>query len=194
MSIVSPTDFIGDVNIPNNEDTYNGVKANVQFFIDKYEPIFLESLLGYTLYQEYLAGIVPVPVEPATDPVTYVPINPKWIAIQTLTKPLILNFVYYYFKEDEFGYSSGIGVIRAKGENSTPVSPARKMVSRWNEMVKGVYKVIARWDVEAYGDYYLKNVFYNLSTWGFEAFYDWLYPRYCQKIPDIFFTTNTYQI
>lgn len=191
MSIVVPADFVGDVNIPNSGDTYLGTSSNVQFFIDKYTPIFLESLLGYDLYQEYLIGITPVPVEPATDPVTYEPINPKWINIQTIAKPLLLNYIYYWFKRNEYSYGSGSGESQAKGENATMVSPGFKMQTRWNEMVKWVYKIVRYWDVDAYGEYYIKFRVWGINDLNFEVVYPYVYQRCAGCLPDIFFTINT---
>jgi hypothetical protein len=193
MSFVLPTDFIGEVNIPNNGDTYLGTASNIQYFIDKYEAIFLENLLGYELYNLYLIGITPVAVVPTTDPITYVPIDAKWLNIQTITKQLIVNFIYYYYKLDEFTYSSGTGESKSKGENSTIANPARKMVSRWNEMVNGVYKIVKYWDVETYGLYYIDFKRYGYY-WHYDPLTFFVYGRFNQKVPNIFFTVNTFQI
>lgn len=182
MSIVVPADFIGDVNIPNTGDTYLGTDSNVQFFIDKYTPIFLESLLGYDLYQLYLAGI-------AADP-----IDPKWTNIQTIAKPLLLNYIYYWFKRDEYTYSSGIGESKTKGENSTMVSPGFKMQSRWNEMVTGVYKTVKYWDVDTYGKYYINFGYYGLLNWNYRIIPPWFFERCRGLLPDIFFNINMYGI
>lgn len=182
MSIVVPTDFIGEVNIPNSGDTYLGTTSNIQYFIDKYTPEFLEMLWGYVLYQQYLAGI------------TLDPIDAKWVNLQNAVKPLLLNFIYYYFKRDEYTYSAGIGESQSKGENSTMVSPGFKMQSRWNEMVKWVFKMIKYWDVATYGDYYISFGIFRIYELEFQDFYPIFYSRCRRRLPDIFYTINTYGI
>lgn len=191
MSIVVPADFVGEVNIPNTGDTYLGTNSNVQYFINKYEPIFLENLLGYDLYQLYLIGITPVPVEPATNPVTYQPIAQIWINIQTMAKPLLINFIYYYYKLDEVTYSSSTGESRTKSENSTSESPGKKMQLRWNEMVRWVYKIVKHWDVTVYGEYYINFAIFRIYELEFDEFYPFFYSRCRRRLPDIFYTINT---
>lgn len=47
--------FVGELSIPNTES--QGVQERINFFIKKYESIFLQDLLGYSLYKALIAGL-----------------------------------------------------------------------------------------------------------------------------------------
>lgn len=143
MSIVAPADFIGEQNIPNVDKP--ATAENLQWFIDEYEPSLLEAVMGPSLYADYLAGV-------ALDPIPQ-----KWIDIQNNAdlKRSIVCLVFYYWLSNEIAYTSGIGVQKAKGENSVSVGTWDKQVKSWNTMVKRLYKV--REFIDA-GDY---DVFYT---------------------------------
>lgn len=151
MSIITIADFRGEQNVAQQSNA--GVRENVQGFIDKYEPIFLKKLLGSALANEFVAGLVPVPVEPATDPVTFEPTDPKWLFLRDDTdlKPMLVDYVYYWYIRDQVTFTAGTGEVKAKNENSVRVSSVDKQVKAWNEMVS-----MARGfdlDVAIYPDY-----------------------------------------
>ena len=143
--IVTPADFTAERNIPNTGDAYNGVASNVQAFINKYEPLFLQSVLGATLYASYQTGIVPVTP----------PIPAMWTNLQTLLKPLIVDYVYYYFVRDQVEYNAGVGIVATATVNATRVSPSRKLWTAWNEMVDNLWAIVNNWDSATYGAYYI---------------------------------------
>lgn len=138
MSIITYTDFQGEQTIA--ETSNEGVRENLQWFIDEYEPEFLRALLGDVLAKEFVTGLVPVPVEPPTDPVTYLPIDPKWIALRDETdlKRMIVCYVYYWYMDNAATLTSGTGEVKPKNENSKSVSNWDKQVKAWNKMVKMV--------------------------------------------------------
>lgn len=55
MSFIDASYFVGDLNIPNTGDA--PVAQRLTWFIEKYEPEFLQKLMGYPLYKAFLAGI-----------------------------------------------------------------------------------------------------------------------------------------
>lgn len=135
MSIIAPTDFKAENTIAQIETL--PVRNLVQSFIDKYEPKFLKELLGLTLYQEFITGLTPVPVDPPTDPPTYEPIDLKWIALRDETdlKAMIVDYVYVYYLRNVTTSTTGTSEVKAKNNNSTPVNSIDKQVRAWNEMV-----------------------------------------------------------
>lgn len=61
--LIDKSYFVGDLDIPNTGDL--PVSERVTWFIQKYEPMFLEKLLGYPLYKVFVAGLnVTPPVVP----------------------------------------------------------------------------------------------------------------------------------
>lgn len=61
--LIDKSYFVGDLDIPNTGDL--PVSERVTWFIQKYEPMFLEKLLGYPLYKVFIAGLN---VTPPTTP------------------------------------------------------------------------------------------------------------------------------
>lgn len=62
MSFIDASYFVGDLNIPNSGSSE--IAERITWFIQKYEPIFLQKLLGYPLYKAFIAGLAVTP--PAT--------------------------------------------------------------------------------------------------------------------------------
>jgi hypothetical protein len=163
MSIITIADFRGEQSIAQHSNA--GVRENVQGFIDKYEPIFLKKLLGSVLANEFVAGLVPVPVEPATDPVTYEPIDAKWLFLRDDTdlKAMLVDYVYYWYIRDQVTFTAGTGEVKAKNENSVLVSSVDKQVKAWNEMVSMAREFDL--DVAIYPDW--SREWYNHGNWLF---------------------------
>lgn len=67
MSFIDASYFVGELDIPNNGEA--AVAERIQFFINKYEPLFLEKLLGYPLYKAFITGMSVTP--PATPDVRF---------------------------------------------------------------------------------------------------------------------------
>lgn len=124
MSIISPTDFKGERVIAQVENVT--VRANVQWFIDKYEPKFLKELLGLDLFTEFEAGLL---LDPIPD---------KWIALRDETdlKQMLVNYIYYWYQRNNATNTGGIGEVKPKSDNAVSISPARKMATSWNEMAE----------------------------------------------------------
>jgi len=60
---IDQTYFVGELDIPNTDQ--DSVQERLQTFIKKYEPIFLQKLLGWALYNQFVAGInVALPATP----------------------------------------------------------------------------------------------------------------------------------
>lgn len=67
--LINRTYFIGELNVPNAQVPDSPDSEVLDMFLSKYEPEFLEKLLGYSLYQALLTGLVQDPIAS------------KWIAL-----------------------------------------------------------------------------------------------------------------
>lgn len=136
MSIITYQDFKGEQKIAGTENL--GTRENLQGFIDKYEPKFLKALLGNVLYQEFVTGLVPVEVTPPTNPVTYLPIDPKWIALRDEfdVKQMLVCYVYYWYIQNQVTVTVSTGEVKPNNENSLMAQSWDKQVKAWNEMAQ----------------------------------------------------------
>lgn len=123
MSIITPANFNAENAIGQREQA--PVASLIQSFIDKYEPIFLKKLLGLKLYNDLVAGLA---VEP---------VDPKWTFIvdDTELKPMLVDYVYYWYMGNDKTVTVGSGQAKSKLENAHLASNEDKRVRAWNEMV-----------------------------------------------------------
>lgn len=64
MSFIDASYFVAELSIPNSGEL--PVSERITWFIEKYEPLFLQRLLGYPLYKAFVAGMnVSLPATPA---------------------------------------------------------------------------------------------------------------------------------
>jgi hypothetical protein len=143
-NIIDTTFFFGRINVAQKSDAT--VSNNLQALINELEPEVLTSLLGYELYKDYKAGISVGSPDAKwlaiRDGVEYTnrrEVLSKWKGLRytegTTNKSLIANYVYWYWQQNQFSHTTGTGEKLAANQNAISVSPARKMVSAWNEMV-----------------------------------------------------------
>ena len=178
MSIIVPSDFKGENYIAQIGANVGGVNTTVQYFIDKYENKFLDELLGTTLASEFRAGLVHVEVDPPTDPITYEPIDEKWIALrdETNLKPMLIDYIYFFYTRFQTTQSAGMSEVKGKTDNATPVNSTFKCERAWNEMAHmarlfdldtavypGFVRVYwRRWSTWRYGCM-ISEIYYNIS-------------------------------
>jgi hypothetical protein len=169
--IVQTSDFIGGkIKIANvaQED----VAADLQIFINDYEPEYLTYLLGADLYADLVAGL-------AIDP-----IPAKWTALVEQISVAVANYIYWFYMRDNNTQTVAMGETKGKSANAGAALPDEKLIRAWNEMVKLSYNTVQfiKDNPTDYGDYYIEN-FYYLG---------WLNDN-CHR-PDIFYTVNVYGI
>lgn len=196
--LIDSTYFVGELNIANTDTV--PVQENLQLFINKYEPKFLKMLLGNTLYNEYLIGITPVPVDPPTDPVTFEPIPQKWLDLQDQLRNIttkvspIANYIYFFFVRDAVLYNSGTGVQQAEGENSIRGNSQIKTVRAWNEINElsfEIYKFL-KTNVSIYGPVpYTLRLRDNWILWDWFYWWSWFPIAYRYNLPEIYIPINT---
>lgn len=194
--------FQGENQIANTDQV--PVQENLQLFIDEYESEYLQILLGPVLAAQFIAGITPVPVDPPTDPVTYVPIEQKWLDLMdqiwvikgTSKVSPVANFIYFYFVRRATYYNSGTGLQVPTAENAMLVDSKIECARAWNKMNKlsfNVYKFLKA-NVSVYGP-----LPYDLRFYGDDCFFDWFdwsywwgwFPfNYRRLIPEIYQPIN----
>lgn len=135
--------FIGEVDIPNTD--YEDVIGLIDKLIKEHEPKFLQDILGYDLYKQFITGLA------ATTP------EQKWIDLRdgkefqaldgrlykwegfkndtTLQSP-IAEYVFFKWVKLTHSQSTNNGQVKTENENSSAFSPRYKMVSVWNSMVE----------------------------------------------------------
>jgi len=167
MSIVQVSDFKGEINIANTSDMF--VAQNVQWFIDKYEPIYFTQLLGADLYLLLKNGLLEDPI------------LTKWTELVANIKGAA-NFIYCKYIKNEFSQTVGTGEVKTKGANSYPYNPNVKIARAWNEMLDYSLESIKYINDNPvdYGGYYIENFYYM----------EW-YNTYCDR-PEIFKRMNTF--
>jgi len=143
MAITLYTHFIGNINLPNTSpDIAEGEALAVS--IAKYEPQFLTNVLGFALYELFLANIdegsgVYHDLLVGADFTDKLGRANHWQGLNNAGFNPIANFIYYKVMNEKFSNTMGIGERRANAENMGNGSPLSKMVSAWNEMVEWLW-------------------------------------------------------
>ncbi len=140
--------FVGEIHVPNISGSSTAETANLlqlQIMIAKYEPIYLERLLGTDFYTAYAAGIA------ASVP------EARWTALQNkiyvpnLTLNIgfspAANYVYFFFMRNQTSISLVNSEVQSSHENFTQFGPGQKMTSAWNEMVR-LSELVQEWIIE----------------------------------------------
>ena len=134
-SIIDTTYFRNDISIPDSD------YSTLQLFIDKFEPIILTKLLGYTLYKAMLAApseqrfdrlINGYEYSTGTgDSLRYI----KWngFANSELIS-VIAYYVYYYYLRDKASINTTSGIAVALLENATIDNSQLKPFAAWNKL------------------------------------------------------------
>ena len=135
MSIVTTSDFVGQITIAQIEQ--DNVAATVQRYIDKYEPEYLEKVLGHTLYETYKVQIGLTPTNPLYTALRDGGVYTDWYGDQVKyagIKEAIANYIYYHYIRDNATFTTGSGEKTIEKGNA--VSSVDKQVRAWNEMVR----------------------------------------------------------
>lgn len=185
--ITQLTDFQGEIVIANA--TVSPANENVLWFMNKYEPKFLNALFGETFAALFTAGIAVTP-----------PVDARWTAILNIPgfTMAIDNYIYYWYMRDQDVQTFGTGSGKSKNTNSV-IASARDKVSRaWYEMYVTNWQILKFLNDNAttYPEYCLPRWYpiFRL-TWG-NDFWNWSNDIFASpfwfgwyqlyKLPDIF--------
>ena len=170
MPLIDKTYFIGELDIPNTNNT--SVAERLNHFIVKHEREFLISILGYELYTEFAAGLAATTVDSLwtdlRDGAEYYDDRDrlyKWDGLRNATtkQSIIANYVYFHFMRDQATQTTGLGEMTNVAENAVRVSANHKMCRAWNEMYHAIGSLIHFLTVNAdYYDTWDKGTAYNI--------------------------------
>ncbi len=195
--IVNATYFQGDTHIA--QKATPAVLEKLNLYISKYEPAYLQTVLGYALYKAFNTGLQldPIPAKwvrlrdggEYTNRYGYLA---KWAGFSDIPTTPITNYIYWQFVRSESKYLVGSGAVEAKTENAKRVSPAELQVRAWNEMVEGNRNLAAFIvdnpdDYGEYGPYYYHS--YYCHAWNSDFCHTGTDSRY-----SMFQTTNAFGI
>ena len=77
--ILKPTIFVGELAIGRDDSAF--VDENLQWYIDKYEPLFYRATIGERLYNEFVDGLKSMD---STENDT-VDVDEKWLELKRVT-------------------------------------------------------------------------------------------------------------
>ncbi len=163
-NIIDSTYFTRELHLANKGQSE--VVTEIAAYIAKYEPDYLDELLGPTLASEFIAGLaVGAPEAKWTD------LRDK-LANATLKISPIANYVYTFIQQAKTTTTAGTSETKAKNENSYPASSVDKEVRAWNEM-KTLSDKVYEWvqarpvDYVGLSDKGCKVIFKYRNTLGF---------------------------
>jgi hypothetical protein len=151
--------FTGNITLPNTDITKTEGKL-LQSYINKYEPIILTEILGYTLYTLYEANKmqgsgVYHDLRVGADFTDKLERANRWQGFITAGMNPIANYIYCKYLEETEVAVTGVGTRKANSENMVLASPLPKMQRAWNEMVEWLWIMddFLRQNESSYPDY-----------------------------------------
>jgi len=139
-NLIDTTYFIRDLTLPIDQ-----VSAELTTYINTYEPELMTKILGYELYDNFLAALAGTPGTEWTNlrdgceydigSITY-----KWRGfVNTNKESIIANYVWYQFVCNSDFYQSGFRKVNT--DSSILVNPRPKQVKVYNQMVDWIYEL-----------------------------------------------------
>lgn len=130
--------------------TNEAIVDSLRRFIGLYEPEYLTKLLGEKLYGEfssYLSGDREPP-ESRWDDLADLLVVRYGEGDGAACKSPVANYVYFHYLRHSHAQATVTGV-KEDGDDGTLVSPERKMVYAWNDMVGMTSRIVCRLRVRA---------------------------------------------
>lgn len=145
--------FQGEIQIGQLESP--AIKATVKWFIDEYEPVFLQEQLGDKLAADLIDGLSQQPAEA------------KWTVLAEWLKYPAARFVYCKYMRDRSVETAGQGTVNTLSETSKKTSPWEKIVKAWNDMVdRMTYLNCVLCNAPDYPDYCRKVRYRKINSFG----------------------------
>ena len=145
--IVTISDFVGKYQL--HSGTY--VTANIQAYIDKYEPKYLRELFGAELYTDFMSDLDQQTNEPKSPNFRYVyfpfaeDVNVFQMLVSEGIKEMLLGFIYFEYSKDLQNQMTPYGNVQNKSELSNTVSTLSSTIwTRYNESVR-TFMAIRDW-------------------------------------------------
>jgi len=113
-------------------------------YIDRYEEIYLNELLGINLFNDFKADLVNGVPQNASYVFIFNPFKYETdirLIISRGMKDMLIGFIYFEFMKDKVAQNTSVGMTKPRNENSGVVSAHNPIYLRYNESVK-TYKAI----------------------------------------------------
>ena len=165
--------FINDIAIAGTN--IPGILAGLNSSINKREPEALISVLGYELYQLYIANPAVQIYKDILDGKEFSfefcgkTVTRKWVGLANNEKiSLLTYYTYVYYEKDRNTVNSSIGFVKPKPENAVQDNPRLEFVNAWNQYIfqKGDHSKINKCS----GRSYLRGRRYRPDTSYFDKF------------------------
>ena len=178
--IIDESYFINDIAIANTSQ--EATLANLNSAIVKYEKEALISILGYELYELYIAGSAVQIYKDILDGKEFSfefcgkTVTRKWIGLANSEKDsLLAYYTYVNYEKDRNTFNSAVGFVTPKVENAEQSNPRLKYVNSWNAYVfqRGDFQKINKCSNRSYlrGRRYRENTLsfakFDLTTYEF---------------------------
>ena len=137
--LVTADDFTGEIYIADVTNPNSGACQTLCEIIDKYEPLYMQKVWGYPLYNEVVTAInldpnnVDQKYIDLVDGVDYT--NSQGILTHYEgIRVGIRRYIYYWYGRTEFSQTAGLGVqVIPNYENGAVTSHATKMSTMYNQ-------------------------------------------------------------
>jgi len=150
--VLKPSHFVGELTIAQSgihTPSEFAFTEELQWYVDKYEPIIYRILIGEKLYRLMIDGMTEVIIPDENNESEVIePIEPnKWDILASHTVKIAAAFVWYHYMLDNNTQTTGSGEIVPLMESGTKKSAQPKMVRVWNQIVDSIYPA-AKWICE----------------------------------------------
>ncbi len=132
--------FINDIAIANTSNP--NVVAGLNSAIEKREKEVLISVLGYELYEVFIANPTVQIYKDILDGKEFSfefcgkTVTRKWIGLANTEKiSLLAYYTYFFYEKDRNEFNTGVGFVKPKVENAVQENPRLKFVNAWNQHV-----------------------------------------------------------
>jgi hypothetical protein len=142
--IIDTTYFFGDIYVPQVTET--SVANSLNKYIAKYEPEFLQRVLGYEMGKNISSYPDIINGKEFNDSYIGNQLN-KWIGLKVAVgngkySSIIANYVYVKYMSDNISFSTGSGEKIIDQGTSETVSPSVKLSRAWNAMADNLSVLI----------------------------------------------------
>lgn len=125
------------MNTDSASETNHAIVDSLQSFVLEYEQEYLEKLLGEELYEEFSTYLKngKEPAEKRWDDLIDRLVIKRTDGETSVSKSPIANYIYFHYLRHNHTQATTTGV-KADGDDGRLVSPERKMIFAWNDMVR----------------------------------------------------------
>lgn len=150
--LIDKSYFFGPLSI--GQLSEQAVQDKLNWFIQQFEPKYLEGVLGYAAYKQLKADLTLLPIPQRwVDLISGVEFTDetgllkKWHGLIDNSDALasnnpavyfkqspIADYVYYWYQRSQVTTTGGIGESKTDSHNASHSSPRHKMATAWNKM------------------------------------------------------------